>query len=292
MDKLIVILGPTASGKTSLSIKLAKRFNGAVISADSRQVYKGMDLGAGKVTKKEMAGIPHYLLDVVSPKQRFSAAQYQKMAFRAIDKVIKKGQTPFLVGGSAFYIYSVVEGWQFPSLKANLKLRQRLAKKPVNQLLAILKKLDQKRAKNIDVSNSRRLIRAIEIAKAFGKVPKLQKVPRYNCLLLGVKKDQQQLVKLIRLRLLERLKQGMAAEVKKLRAAGLSWKKLDDFGLEYRWLARYLRGKVTKGQMIECLQKDIEHFAKRQMTWFKKDSRIEWVTTKTQAAKLIKKFIN
>ena len=143
--KLIVILGPTASGKTALSIKLAKNFNGEIVSADSRQVYKGMNIGTGKVTKKEMQGIKHYLLDVASPKRRFSVAQYQRLALEAINKILKKNKVPFLVGGSPFYIYSVVEKWIFPKLKPDQKLRKELEKKSAKELFQILKKLDSKR---------------------------------------------------------------------------------------------------------------------------------------------------
>ncbi|MDD5146424.1 MAG: tRNA (adenosine(37)-N6)-dimethylallyltransferase MiaA [Candidatus Pacebacteria bacterium] len=291
MNKLIVILGPTACGKTDLSIKLAKRFKGAVVSADSRQVYQGMNIGTGKITKKEMQGIPHYLLDVTSPKRRFSVAQYQKMAYRAINKIIQNKGVPFLVGGSPFYVYSIIYGWGFPALKANLPLRQRLGKKTEEQLFAILKKLDPKRAKQIDSKNKRRLVRAVEIAKSLGEVPQFKKNPQYACLLIGIKKGKEELSQLVHKRLLKRFRQGMVAEVKRLKANGLSWKKLDDFGLEYRWIARYLQNKINKQEMVAFLQKDIEHFAKRQMTWFKKDPNIHWVKNEKAAEKLIKTFL-
>ncbi len=298
--KLVVILGPTACGKTGLSIKLAlrlgsgraKRIKCAAVSADSRQVYKGMNLGTGKITKKEMQGIPHYLLDVASPKTRFSVSQYQKMAYKAIDKIIQDGKLPFLVGGSAFYLYSIIEGWQFPTLKANLRFRNHLEKKATEQLMYLLKRLDPARAKQVDPYNKRRIIRAIELAKSFGKVPKLKKNPRYSCLIIGIKKDKKELAKSINGRLVKRLKQGMVAEVKRLKASGLSWKKLDDFGLEYRWIARYLQKKITFQEMIHFLQKDIEHFAKKQMTWFRKDKKIRWVKSITQAEQLVKQFFN
>ena len=139
-QKLIVILGPTASGKTGLSIKLAKKFNGEIISADSRQVYKGMNIGTGKITKKEMKGIPHYLLDVASPSRKFSVAQYQKLALKNIDKISKKSKIPFLVGGSPFYIYSVLEAWTFPKLNPDWNLRKKLEKKSCEELFKTLKK--------------------------------------------------------------------------------------------------------------------------------------------------------
>jgi len=289
--KLVVILGPTASGKTDLSIKLAKKFNGEVVSADSRQVYKGMDIGTGKVTKKEMEGISHYLLDVVSPKSYFTVAQYQKLAQKAINKILGNGKIPFLVGGSPFYIYSIVEGWQFPKLKPDWKLRKDLEKKSSSELFKILKKLDKERVKNIDKSNKRRLIRAIEIAKKLGKVPKIKKSPQYNCLLIGIKKELEVLKNLIEKRLLKRFRQGIIKEVEILHKNNVSWKRLEEFGLEYKWIARFLQKKINYEEMLERLQKDIEHFAKRQMTWFKKDKRIKWVKNYQEAEKLIKNFL-
>ena len=289
--KLIVILGPTAVGKTELSIKLAKKFNGEIISADSRQVYKGMDIGTGKVTKKEMKDVPHYCLNVVSPKRKFSAAQYQKIALNVINRILKKGKIPFLVGGSPFYIYSVVEGWLFPKMKADWKLRRKLEKKTKQELFLILKKLDKERAKTIEKENKRRLIRAIEIAKTFGKVPELKKNPQFNCLLIGIKKPKEKIKEFIHKRLLKRFKKEMIKEVKNLRESGVSWQRLKEFGLEYKWIARYLQEKIEKKEMIENLQKDIEKFAKRQMTWFKKDKRIHWIKNQKQVERLVRKFL-
>ena len=289
--KLIVILGPTASGKSALGVKLAKKFNGEIVSCDSRQIYKGMDIGTGKISKREMQGIPHYLLDVVSPKKHFSIAQYQKLATKAIDKIIKKKKIAFLVGGSPFYIYSIVEGWIFPKLKPNWQLRKKLEKKDKKELFFLLQRLDAERAKTIDKNNKRRLVRAIEIAKTLGKVPKLKRNPQYQSLLLGIKKTKDELKTLIKKRLLLRLKKGMIKEVKTLHQEGLSWQKLESFGLEYKWIARYLQGKIKKEEMIEKLKKDIEHFAKTQMTWFKKDKRIHWIKSQKEAEGLIKAFL-
>lgn len=290
--KLVVILGPTAVGKSTLAVKLAKKFNGEIVSADSRQVYKGMNIGTGKITKKEMKNVTHHLLDVVSPKKRFSVAQYQKLAFLAIDKILKKGKLPFLVGGSPFYIYSIVEGWQFPKVKPDWKLRKKLEEKSTKELLAILKKLDPKRAKTIDPKNKRRLIRAIEIAKKLKKVPKLKKIPRYDALLIGIKKEKDELKKLIKRRLLKRLRIGMIKEIKRLKENGLSWKRLEEFGLEYKWGALFLQKKISFSEMVKNLQKDIFNFAKRQMMWFKRDKRIHWVQNQKQAEKLIKNFLS
>ena len=294
MDKkLIVILGPTASGKSGLAVKLAKKFNGEIISADSRQVYRGMDIGTGKVTKKEMEGIFHYLLDVVSPKRRFTVFQYRKLAINAINKILKKGKIPVLCGGTGFYIQAVVDGILIPEVPPDWKLRKKLEKKSLKELFFQLKKLDPKRAKKIDKKNPRRLIRALEvIIKTKKPIPALKKKPLpYPVLMLGIKKDFQTLKKLIKGRLLKRLKRGMIAEVKRLKKSGVSWKRLEDFGLEYRWITKFLQKKISFLEMKKELQKDIEHFAKRQMNWFKRDQKIRWVKNYKEAEKLVKKFL-
>ena len=308
MEKLIVILGPTASGKTDLSIKLAKKFNGEIVSVDSRQIYREMDIGTGKITpdtknslnfstgqaKKKYIfthkGIPHYCIDVASPKARFSVAQYQKLALKAISKIYKKNKLPFLVGGTGFYIQAVVDGIVIPEVKPDWKLRKKLEKKSTQELFKMLKKLDPKRAKTIEKENPRRLIRALEIViKTKKPVPLLKKEPpKFDVLIIGIKKPQEKLKELISKRLKKRLKQGMIAEVKKLKKSGLSWKRLEEFGLEYRFVAQYLQEKLTREQMIEKLQKEIEHFAKRQITWFKKDKRIHWIKNTKETEKLIR----
>ncbi len=290
-NKLIVILGPTASGKTDLSIKLAKKFDGEVVSADSRQVYKRMDIGTGKITKKEMEGMPHHLLDVTSPKRKFTVTQYKKLALKAINEIQKKSKIPFLVGGTGFYIQAVIDGIIIPSIKPDWKLRKKLEKKSIQELFKMLKKLDPRRAKSIESKNKRRLIRALEIViKTKKPVPLLKKnKPQFEVLILGVKKDPEELKERIRKRLLKRLKQGMIAEVKKLRKSGVSWKRLEEFGLEYKYIALYLQNKITKKEMTDRIQKESEHFAKRQMTWFKRDKRIYWIKDYKEAIKVIKK---
>ena len=291
--KLIVILGPTSSGKTDLSIKLAKKFGGEIVSADSRQVYKGMDIGTGKVTKKEMHSIPHYLLDVTPPKKRFTVVQYQNLASKAINKILKKKKIPFLVGGTGFYIQAVVDGIVIPEVKPDWKLRAELEKKSIQELFKMLKKLDARRARTIESKNKRRLIRALEIViKTKKPVPLLKKKkPQFEVLILGIKRGPEELKERIRKRLLKRLKIGMFAEVKKLKKSGLSWKRLEEFGLEYKYIAQYLQKKINRDEMIERLQKESEHFAKRQMTWFKRDQRINWIKNDEEAEKLTQKFL-
>ena len=292
--KLIVVLGQTAVGKTALSIKLAKMFNGEIVSADSRQVYKGLDIGTGKVSKKEMQGIPHHLIDVASPKRTFTIAQYKKLAMKAIEKIFKKGKIPFLVGGSPFYLRAVIEGLEFPKVKPDWELRKKLEKLSEEKLFEMLKKIDKERAKSIDKKNKRRLIRAIEIAlKTKKPVPPLKvKKPPFEILIIGIKKEKEELKKLIKKRLLKRLKQGLVKEVKNLRKSGISWKRLESFGLEYKFVAQYLQGKLAYQEMVEKLQKEIEKFAKRQMTWFKKFKNIHWIKTEKEAKKLVDSFLN
>lgn len=291
--KLIVILGPNASGKSDLAVKIAKKFNGEIISADSRQVYKGMDLGTGKITKKEMQGVPHYLLDVASPKRKFTVVQYVKLAKKAIEKIFKKGKIPIICGGTGFYITALIDGLKIPEVPPDWKLRKKLEKKSTKELYQILKKIDPERAKKIEKENKRRLIRAIEIAKKLGKVPPLQKEPLpYPVLFLGIKRDWKELKERIKKRLLKRLRKGMIEEVKRLIKSGVSFKRLEELGLEYRWIAKYLKGEIEKKEMIKNLEKDIFNFAKRQMRWFKKYMpKTIWVKNKREAEKIVRSFL-
>lgn len=300
-DKLLVIVGPTASGKSDLAVFLAKKFNGEVISADSRQVYKYMDIGTGKVTKKEMGGIPHYMLDVAHPSRQFTVAQYKKKTEKIIRDIQKRGKLPILVGGTGFYIDSVVYNLEFPEVKANKELRNKLRNKSAEELFEILKRKDPRRAKTIEAKNKRRLIRALEIIEETGKpVPetsnKIQATR--DTLIIGIKVDKELLHERIEKRLYARLRQGMIAEVKKLREdVGVSWRRLENFGLEYRWIARYLRGKVSKEEMREELARDIKRYARRQMVWFKRNKNIKWITLENkkqlqkEAEDLVKIFV-
>ncbi|MEO8065639.1 MAG: tRNA (adenosine(37)-N6)-dimethylallyltransferase MiaA [Candidatus Doudnabacteria bacterium] len=292
--KLIVILGPTSSGKSSLAIKLARKFHGEIISADSRQVYEGMDIGTGKVTKQEQKLVPHHLLDVVSPKKQFTVAEFKALALKAIKKIKTKDKLPFLVGGTPFYIYATIDDLQIPEVKPNLKLRKLYERKSSRELFNILKKLDPKRAQTIDRHNPRRLIRALEIIKATGQpISPLYPLPSsLTPLILGIKKDQNELYKLIDKRLEARLKQGLLAEVKKLLKQKISHKRLQKMGLEYRFVSLYLQGHLTYNEMVMQLKSAIHKFSKRQMTWFKTDSRIKWITTQKQASRLIQKYLN
>ena len=277
--KIIVILGQTATGKSDFAVEVAKKINGEIISADSRQVYKGMDLGTGKVTKKEMGGIPHFMLDVISPKNKtFSAGQFQKMAKQKIKEILDKKNIPIICGGTGYYIDSLINSLPFPEVLPNKKLRKELEGESTTELFEILKKIDKNRAKNIDAKNKVRLIRAIEIAQELGQVPKLKKTKKeFETIKIGLAFPDNELKRRIYERLIKRIKKGMIKEVEKLHESGVSWKKLESFGLEYRYVSFYLQKKMTKEEMIEKLFSAIWHFAKRQKTWWKKDKEIIWI---------------
>jgi tRNA dimethylallyltransferase len=291
--KLIIILGPTASGKTSLSIELAKKFKGEVISADSRQVYKGLDIGTGKVTKKEMRGVPHHLLDVSSPKKIFDVAKFKKLSDEALKNIYKKNKVPIVCGGTGLYIDAIVKDINFPDIPQDWKLREKLEKETAENLFLKLKKLDPKRAKTIDSKNKRRLVRALEIINQTKKeVGKLKEEEKYDILYLGIKREGKELSDLILKRLKARLKQGMIKEAEREHKKGLSYKRMEALGLEYRYLALFLQKKLTKEEMIEQLNIKIRQYAKRQMTWFKRNKDIYWIKLVPEAEKLTKKFLN
>ena len=282
MKPLIAIVGPTSSGKTSFSISLAKSLKKSgiiaeIVSADSRQVYKGLNLLSGKVANREMERIPHHMLDVANPKQVYSVAGFKKDAETAIDAILARGHLPILVGGTGFYIDAVTKGIILPEVKANPRLRKKLESLSLEILLKMLKKLDPKRAKDIDVKNKVRLVRAIEIATELGKVPSIKKKPKYKVLTIGLDLDDVVLKKNIKTRLVSRVKAGMLNEAKKLHDAGLSYKRMEELGLECRYASLYLQKKITKEQLLSELEMAIWHYAKRQRTWFKRDKEIIWV---------------
>ena len=294
--KIIVILGPTASGKSKLAIQLAKKFNGEVISADSRQVYKKLDIGAGKISKKEMRGIPHHCLNLTSPKKIFTVVDFKKCAEYAIEKILHKNKIPIIVGGTGLYIQAIVDNIALPEVKPNWKLRKELEKKTVQEIFKILKKIDPRRARNIDPKNPRRLIRAIEVAKALGKVPKISKISSAAAdkskifMQVGVKLPDKILKKNIEKKVKDMLKRGLVKETQKLRNSGLSWKRIYELGFEYKYPALFLQGKINKEDILKRMLHENWQYAKRQMTWFKRDKRIKWVKNYKEARKLISRF--
>ena len=264
--KIIVILGQTATGKSDLAVKIARKIGGEIISADSRQIYKNLDIGTGKITEKEMRNVPHHLLDVVKPKNRFTVAEYKKLAEEKIKEIIAKGKIPIMCGGTGFYIDAVTKGVILPQVPPNVKLRKSLQKKDSGQLFKILKKFDGRRAKNIDKKNKVRLIRAIEIAKTLGKVPKITEVkPMYKFIKIGLYLPPDKLRKKVEKRVKGMFKNGLLKEIEKLKNSGISAKRLKELGFEY------------DNPNYEKVVKQTLKYAKRQMTWFKRDKEIKWL---------------
>ncbi len=281
MDKtpLIILVGPTASGKTSLSIALAKRFNGEIISADSRQVYRGLDLGSGKVTKEEMGDVPHHLLDIADPNDVYTAADFTRDAREAIAAITSRHHLPIIAGGTFFYIDSLLGRISLPEVPPNAALRTELAAFDTETLFERLKQLDPRRADTVDTANPRRLIRAIEIATALGSVPEVTPTTDspYRPLTLGITIDTETLHHNIHVRLIERLEAGMMREVETLLQNGVTHERLEALGLEYRYISRHLAGQLDYETMVRELETKIRQFAKRQYTWLKRDTSIIWI---------------
>ena len=293
--KIIVILGPTASGKSDLSIKIAQKIRGEIISADSRQVYKGLDIGTGKITEKEMQDIKHHCLNVISPKKIYTALDFKKCAEKAIENILSRGKMPIVCGGAGFYIDALLGKIQIVGVPPNWRLRKKLEKKSVEELFKILKKLNPEHAKIIDKHNPRRLIRAIEIAETLGKVPSLRVTRNAyrGILFIGIKLLEKELRKRIGKRVRKMIKDGLINELKKLRKNRLSWKRLYELGFEYKYPALFLQGKISKSEMLERMILENWHYAKRQMTWFKRDKKIIWLNSSSpdKVNLLVKKFL-
>tara|TARA_B100000508_G_scaffold135561_1_gene127521 strand:+ start:1817 stop:2713 length:897 start_codon:yes stop_codon:yes gene_type:complete len=279
--KVIAIVGPTSSGKTSLSIEIAKKFNGEVISADSRQVYKGMDIGTGKVTTEEMGDVPHHLLDVVEPMNVYTAADFERDSLATTEDIVSRNRLPVFAGGTFFYL-DILRGKMQPApVEPNPTLRAELEKLSDQELLEKLQASDPKRAESIDPDNRRRIIRSLEIIDALGAVPKpVVTDSQYDWLILGIDIEKEKLHHNIHARLLQRIEEGMIEEAKRLHQEGISFERMDELGLEYRYLAKLLKKEITEEEMIPELETKIKQFAKRQLTWLKRDKEIVWVEPK------------
>lgn len=277
MEKLLVICGTNASGKSGLGIELASKYGAEIVSADSRQVFEGLNLGSGKVTPEEMKGVPHHLLDVAKPNDFFSLSQYQTLAYEAIDDILKRKKPAFLVGGTGLYVNSVVDGYNLNASAPDPEIRKMVEEKSLEELLEILKKENPAALERVDVQNKRRVERAVEktLSKEFDENPS---TPRYETLVLGVTWPRDVLYERIRERLDRRLKQGMIEEVENLRKDGATDEFLYKLGLEYRYILMYLRGEFESfDAFYDKLFMEIRHLAKEQMTWFRKRTDIHWI---------------
>ena len=294
MKKLIAIVGTNASGKSGLGVRLASRFAGEIISADSRQVFKGLDLGSGKIKPGEMMGVPHHLLDVCAPNDFYSMADFQKQAYDAIDDIHARGKQPFLVGGTGLYVASVTEGYLLSDKMPNLEYRDELEKLSTPELYDMLLKAVPDI--EIDRNNRNRVMRVLEkIESGDDAVPSCEK--KYETLKIGVSWDRETLKTRIDERLERRVKEGMIEEVKTLLDNGATVEFMMKLGLEYRFITQYLTGEIASlDEMLDMLSKAIKKFAKRQMTWFRRDTEIHWLDMANdpdkQAAELIEAFLS
>ena len=297
MPRLVAVVGTNSSGKSALGVELARRFGGEVVSADSRQVYRGLDLGTGKVTPTEMAGVPHHLLDVVEPGAPFSLAEYQRCAYAAIDDVLARGRLPLLVGGTGLYVRAVVQGYQLVDAEPDPERRAELERWSDERLLAELARLDPTAVEQLDLPNHRRLVRAVEIAAAgHPRAATRRREARYRTLMLGVSWPKPILDELISSRLRARVDAGLVAEVEGLLTAGVDADFLEGLGLEYRFTVRYLRGEYgTHEEYVELADRAVRRFARRQLSWFRRDEEIVWLDTggdyREQAIALVERFL-
>ncbi|HFC76798.1 MAG TPA: tRNA (adenosine(37)-N6)-dimethylallyltransferase MiaA [Candidatus Moranbacteria bacterium] len=331
--KIIVILGPTASGKSSVAIKLAKKFDGEIISADSRQIYKGMEINSGAVpvdtsidtsnvyqgkqittfTDKETVSsfdqvknwqqgfisdeILHYFVGTANPNEEYSVAKFKRQAEKIIVDILKRKKIPIICGGTGFWIKAIVDDIIFPEVKPDWNLRKKLAEKSVEELHSELKKIDPLRARNIDFKNKVRLIRALEVCQKLGKVPQLKKIAKknnsknWNFLEIGIKKEKKDLHQRIKLNVTKRMSQGMITEIEKLHQQ-LPWDKIEKFGLSFKLIPQYLRGEFSsQKELQEKIYLAEKNYAKRQLTWFKKDKKINWLSKYEEIENVAKKFL-
>ena len=282
--KVIVIVGPTASGKTSASISVAKKLNGEIISADSMQIYREMNIGTAKVTKEEADGIKHYLVDIVNPDEVFNVTKYKELAEAAIEEILSKGKMPIIVGGTGLYVSTLINGIEFAEVGEDVEYRKQMTalaeEKGAEYLLEELRKVDPDAADAIDMNNIRRVIRALEIFKLTGKTKtqldiESRKEVKYDYRVYGIDTPREELYNRINLRVDKMFEEGLLEEVKcvnekyKLSSTAIQ-------GLGYKEVIEYIDGKVSFDEMIEKLKMETRRYAKRQLTWFRREEKVKW----------------
>lgn len=284
--KVVVICGPTASGKTALSIELAKKINGEIISSDSMQIYEDMDIGTAKPTKEEMQGIKHYLLDFVEPNKRYSVADFKKDAEKSIEEILEKGKVPIIVGGTGLYVDSLIYGIEYQDIKFDEQYRKELENRVkiegLEKLYNEAKKIDPQAMEKISLNDQKRILRVLEIYKATGKNKTEQEAEsrknevKYDYKVFAINMDREKLYERINKRVDIMIEQGLIQEVEKL------LEKYDEFptamqGLGYKEVVEYLQGKISKEEMIDKIKMETRRYAKRQITWFKKNKQTIWI---------------
>ena len=296
--KVIVIAGPTASGKTSTSIKIAKELNGEIISADSMQVYKEMNIGTAKPSMEERDGVMHYLMDIVSPDELYNVTMYKKMAEEAIEEILAKGKVPIIVGGTGLYISTLINGIEFSEVQEDTEYRnemQALAEsKGPNYLHDMLREVDPVAADSIDMNNIRRVIRALEIYKVTGKTKtqldeESRKETKYDYMVYGIETPREKLYDRINLRVDKILEEGLIEEVKSLlEKYELSKTALQ--GLGYKEVKAYLEEQISYEEMVEVLKMETRRYAKRQLTWFRREDKIKWYSLDEITDKIVEDY--
>lgn len=322
-NRILVIVGPTASGKSDLAIALAKKYDGEVISADSRQVFRGMDVGTGKVMRDSVShhpelvegsrtnneipprqlagrndhfyseGILHHLIDIADPKEDYNVSHFVRDAKQAIADIRKRDHLPIICGGTHFWIETLLLGKTLPAVEPDPALREKLGELSADELFAMLEEKDPKRTSSIDRKNKIRLIRALEICEALGSVPspKSYKLQATSYKIIALVPNKETLHKNIHTRLLKRLDQGMIEEVERLHTEGVDWQRLESFGLEYRYVALMLQGKLSREEMLKELETEIRQYAKRQLTFLRRMERsdlpIHWISNPKEVEKII-----
>ena len=284
--KVIVICGPTASGKTSLSIELAKKINGEIISCDSMQIYKDMNIGTAKPSEEEMQGVKHYLLSIIEPTQRYSVAEYKKDAEKAIEEILAKNKTPIVVGGTGLYVDSLIYGIEYQNIKLDEQYREKLEKRVLEEGLEVLykeaKKIDEQAIQKISPNDQKRILRILEIYHTTGKTKTQQEIEsrkndiKYDYKVFALNMEREKLYERINKRVDIMIEQGLIKEVEEL------LNKYSQFptamqGLGYKEVVEYLQRKITKEEMIEKVKRETRRYAKRQITWFRKNKQTIWL---------------
>jgi tRNA dimethylallyltransferase len=300
---LVAVVGPTATGKSDLAIYLAQEFDGEVINADSRQVYRYMDIGTAKLTREELAAVPHHLIDIINPDEDFSLAQYKEMATAKIVDIHERGKLPILAGGSGQYIWALLEGWGIPKVEPDLDLRQKLEEKAAegkaDELHRELEEVDPEAARTIDPRNVRRVIRALEVSSQAGKPfsrMKTKKTPPYNTFIIGLTTDRKELYRRIDLRVDSMIEKGLVDEVKKLKKMGYGADIPAMSGIGYKQVMMYLDDEISLESAVHQIKTETHRLVRRQYNWFSlSDERIKWLDIqddfKEEARELVAEFL-
>jgi len=295
MNRLLAVVGPTGVGKSRLALHLAQAFDGEIVSADSRQVYRHMDIGTAKPTKKELSLVPHHMIDIVNPDEDFSLAQYQQLAYRAISDIQQRGKLAILAGGSGLYVWAVLEGWKIPKVAPDLKLRRSLEGVGKEELYQELAKVDPVAAQRIDPRNVRRVIRALEVyrgAKAPFSRLQLKAKPLSNTLIVGLTADRTELYQRIDLRVDEMIERGLVDEVKGLADKGYDFSLPAMSGIGYKQIGMHLKGELRLDAAIQQIKFETHRLVRHQYSWFRlKDDRIRWFDIEKRVDSRVKTLV-